>query len=492
MPARQLPDRPSLEQYKKQAKELLKAWNAGDPAAVARIREYHPLLSKASDADFQRPTLTLADAQFVIAREHGFESWPKFARHIEGATEQRPAERVWRAAAGAIVSGDVATLDGLLREHGEMLRASPPRSGWWGDYSQGDARSIIAKEHFFDSWDQFAVFREALKDPTSPVAQFEAAVEAVITGDIPTLERLLRRHPELIRARSMRTHHATLLHYVGANGVEGFRQLTPKNAVKVADVLLDAGADINAMADMYGGADTLGLVATSIHPITAGVQEELMEFLLSRGASVATASGGAKSSGVIVNACLTNGRPGAAEFMAKRGAPLDLEAAAGIGRVDLVKRFFTADGLLTGGATEQQMKDGFSWACEYGRTDVVDFLLQKGMDVGAKLRPHGQTGLHWAAYGGHTGTVRVLLQHHAPVDVKDDRFETTPLGWALYAWSGGREHWAGDGYYEIVEQLLRAGARVDDEWLKQDGHASPLTKRIDEDARMRAILAEAR
>jgi hypothetical protein len=288
----------------------------------------------------------------------------------------------------------------------------------------------------------------------------------------------------------MRTHHATLLHYVGANGVELFRQRTPKNAVKVADVLLDAGANINAMADMYGSADTLGLVATSIHPITAGVQEELMECLLSRGASVTTASGGAKSSGV-VNACLANGRPGAAEFMAKRGAPLDLEAAAGIGRLDLVKRLFSADGLLTGAATEEQMKDGFSWACEYGRTDVVAFLLQKDMDVGAKLRPHGQTGLHWAAYGGHAGTVRVLLQHHAPVDLKDERFETTPIGWALYAWSGNREHWAGDGYYEIVEQLLRAGASVDDEWL-QHGHASRLAKRIDEDPRMRAILAEAR
>jgi hypothetical protein len=112
--------------------------------------------------------------------------------------------------------------------------------------------------------------------------------------------------------------------------------------------------------------------------------------------------------------------------------------------------------------------------------------------VYAKLRPHGQTGLHWAAYGGHAGTVRVLLQHHAPVDVKDDRFETTPLSWALYAWSGGREHWAGEAYYEIVEQLLRAGARFDDEWLKQNGHASPTAKRIDEDARMRAILSETR
>ena len=145
------------------------------------------------------------------------------------------------------------------------------------------------REHHFESWGQFATHTEALKDGSSSTAQFEAAVDAVATGDISTLERVLRTNPDLIRTRSTCTHHAMLLHYVGANGVEGFRQRTPTNTVKVAQVLLDAGADVNAMADMYGGADTLGLAATSIHPITAGVQEELMAFLLSRGASIATA-----------------------------------------------------------------------------------------------------------------------------------------------------------------------------------------------------------
>jgi hypothetical protein len=81
------------------------------------------------------------------------------------------------------------------------------------------------------------------------------------------------------------------------------------------------------------------------------------------------------------------------------------------------------------------------------------------------------------------------LEHHAPVDVEDDTFDMTPMGWELFAWSGRRDHWAADGYYEIVEQLLRAGARVEGEWLRQDGNASRLARRIDEDVRMRAILA---
>jgi ankyrin repeat protein len=78
------------------------------------------------------------------------------------------------------------------------------------------------------------------------------------------------------------------------------------------------------------------------------------------------------------------------------------------------------------------MRDGFAWACQFGRTEVVDFLLQRGMQVDAKLR-HGETGLHRAAYGGHALIVRLLLDRGAPIDVKDDRYDGTPLDWALHA-----------------------------------------------------------
>ena len=81
MPQRQLPHRPNLEQYRKQAKELLHAAPLGEPSALARIRKHHP---RFHNLDLERPrAITLADAQLVIAREHGYESWPAFARHIE-------------------------------------------------------------------------------------------------------------------------------------------------------------------------------------------------------------------------------------------------------------------------------------------------------------------------------------------------------------------------------------------------------------------------
>ncbi len=147
-----------------------------------------------------------------------------------------------------------------------------------------DAQSVVARWHAFENWPKLANYIKALNRKGSFVLPFELAVEAVISGDLRTLKSLLAKNPELIRARSTREHHATLLHYVGANGVEGYRQRTPKNAVKVANTLLEAGAEVDADLD-YGpigrklyperiGSTTLGMVATSCHPAAAGVQKQ--------------------------------------------------------------------------------------------------------------------------------------------------------------------------------------------------------------------------
>jgi ankyrin repeat protein len=411
--------------------------------------------------------------QFVIAREHGSGSWPKFTKQIATLRGGNALSVVWKSAADAVVAGDVATLEGLLREYEPMFRTERPQSSWLGgltpDYSTGDARSIIVRNHFFESWNQFAAYAAALKDKTSPVAQFERAVDAIVAGNAASLQRSLREKPDLIRARSTRTHHSTLLHYVGANGVEGFRQRTPQNAVQIAEILLKAGAKVDAVADMYeGGCTTLGLVATSIHPEAAGVLHALIDVLLAHGARI-DARGSGRGHG-LVNCCLANGLDHAAEFLASRGAPLDLEGAAGLGRLDLVKPFFNPDGRLKETATMAQMRDGFMWACEYGRTDVVEYFLDHGIDVGELLpRPHGQTGQHWAAYSGHVNTVKALLKRRAPVDVKDNRFGAAPLGWALHGWGsheGGTS--TSDSYYEVVALLVAAGAPVEPEWLNRE------------------------
>jgi ankyrin repeat protein len=317
------------------------------------------------------------------------------------------------------------------------------------------------------------------------VSKFELAADAIISGDMAVLSKLLSENPELVHVCSTPEHRSTLLHYVSANGIEDFRQKTPKNIVDIASLLLNAGADVNAESEAYGGrSTTLGLTATSCHPEEAGVQIALMELLIDRGAIIDGPDGGSAVTG-----CLHNGRGEAAELLAKRGARLDLEGAAGVGRLDIVPNFFDDDGSLRPPATPNQMKNGFAWACEFGRTAVVDFLLQRGMEVGAKLPHNGQTGLHWAAYGGHANTVKLLLGLGASIDTRDESFDGTPLGWALYAWGNSPAMAKSRQYYDVVAQLVRAGAKLDFSWFeKDDDERRCVIQKLQSDSRMQAAL----
>jgi ankyrin repeat protein len=393
MDARELPAGPSVEQYRKQAKDLVKACKSGDPDALQRIKRYHPHAGKLSGSSHE---ITLADAQLGIAREHAFENWPKFAKHIE-----------------------------------------------------------------------------ALAGDNSPVSQFEEAADAIVAGDTATLTRLLRENPILIRERSTRMHRATLLHYVSANGFEDYRQKSPMNAVEIAKLLLQAGVEIDAVADTYGKSTTLGLAASSVHPKRAGVQIALLETLLKAGAAIDGIPGG---SNPLISA-LRNGRGDAAEFLAQRGAHLDLETAAGVGRFDLVNSFFDEHGNLKANATKAQMELGFVWACEYGRNEVVDFLLKKGIDLSAQANT-GLSGLHWAVVGGQLATIKLLLERGAPLETRNV-YGGTALGQAL--WSAMNGDPAID-YLPVIEALIDAGAKLEPgtlAWLAQQRGASSTKTRVE-------------
>lgn len=289
------------------------------------------------------------------------------------------------------------------------------------------------------------------------LSEFERAVEAVVKGDAERLREMLREDPELVHSRSARGHHATLLHYVSANGVEDVRQRTPPNVVEIATILLDAGAEVDAVADAYDKDTALALTATSIHPLRAGVLIPLLELLLERGAFIDGAPGG----GSIVNACLANGRKLASEYLARRGATLDLEGAAGVGRLKLVRSFFDADGSLGPDATRAQMESGFIWACEYGRAAVADFLLGRGVDPNT-YRQHKLTGLHWAAMSGDLDTVKAVLKHKPPLEARNV-WGGTPLASAVWA---ATEADADDparprgDWISVIEALLESGADV--------------------------------
>ena len=401
-----LPPRPNLERYKKLAKELIKACKSGDENAIGNWAEqWIPALARlvgwknthralarmgrwTNDVeDFARRSLlgsgpadrkcVLADAQFVIARSHGFESWPKFAKHLE-----------------------------------------------------------------------------ALARKSSSVSRFEAAADAIVSGNVATLKQLLREDTNLIHESSTREHGATLLHYVSANGVEGYRQKTPNNIVAITEMLLNAGAEIDATANVYGGGyTTLGLAATSVYPERAGVQEALLQTLLDHGAKLEQLSIAGNGQSIVI-ASLANGRPKAAAFLASRGARLGLVETAALGRLAIVKSFFQDDGSMKPNVHKEQLNEGFVYACGYGHYSVVEFLLTKGVDLAAQAG--GQTGLHWAVIGEHLDIVKLLLRHNAPLEVAN-MFGGTVLDQALWSAAHGGDP---DVYISILEVLVAAGAKV--------------------------------
>ena len=396
-----LPSRPDLEHYRRRAKDLAKASRSGAPGAVHEWAAHWV-------ADLAR---LAPDAPAPSASD----------------TDRR------------------------VRQIAEFAHVQLTRAGG----ALSEAQFIVARAHGFQSWPKLVQHLEQLSAEDTGVSAFERAADAIVRGDRATLERLLAADPGLARARSTREHNATLLHYVAANGVENYRQVTPPNIVDIARALLDAGADVNAEADVYGGgATTLALVVTSAHPRHMKVQDALADLLLDRGARMDDP----------VRSCLMNGCPEAAAHLVARGAPVNtMEEAAGLGRLDLLQDMWDRGGAVpTARVTEAEK--ALRMAAWYGRADVATFLLERGIGPEARDDKDGDTALHVASYNGHPELVRLLLRAGADVHAIDAVYRTPPIAWALHAWLAENRRTVSE-YREIVGLLLDAGAQVHPGWI---------------------------
>lgn len=289
-----------------------------------------------------------------------------------------------------------------------------------------DARLVVAHEYGFPTWFNLSKFAEEVAGD-GPAAKFERAVEVVVSGDVVTLKKMIRDDRNLVRARSSRFHRATLLHYIAANGVEGIRQKTPSNALQVARLLLDAGADPDALAMMYDNlCTTMSMLVSSAHPANAGLQADLAELLLDYGAQ--HRGPGSEWQSDIMTA-LAFGYASTAERLARRGAPADsLPTAAGLGRVEETSRL-----LLT--ADERSRHIALALAAQHGHAEVVKLLLDAGEDPN-RYCPDGfhshATPLHNAISSDRENVVKLLLDRGARTDIKDTIFDGTALDWAIY------------------------------------------------------------
>lgn len=176
-------------------------------------------------------------------------------------------------------SGDRAVVTHITCWHPKLVCRSADEI-MHSDFTLDDARQTIAREYGFVNWSDVEARGASPPDP-----DFELAVDTLLSGDVEKLRGLLSRDPSLVHRRSSFGHRSTLLHYVGSNGVETYRQRVPMNLAEVARFLIDAGADVNATANMYGGGSTAySLLVTSDHPAKAGVTGDVLKVLVDAGA----------------------------------------------------------------------------------------------------------------------------------------------------------------------------------------------------------------
>ena len=413
-----LAPRPDVEQYRKRAKSLVAAAGSDNPDAV-----------KQWATDWLTALTRLLDVEITSFVQGSFD------RAIDRLT------------------AEVAARKRKAQHEGE-------------EFSLADAQHLIAQAHSYENWASFVAEIEALRT-VSRTSAFERAADAVVNGDLVTLDELLAKNPDLVREHSSRTHHATLLHYVAANGVEDFRQKTPPNAVAVAERLLAAGADVDALADTYGKdlyQTTMNLLVSSTHPAEAGLQSTLVELLLDHGAAI----DGLENNGSPILTALAFGYRDAADTLVRRGAAINhVVIAAAVGRLDLVRQWVVdantlakEHGPYVGPSwvhipddTKGQIEMALTWACKFGRGEVAMYLLDVG--VSAMSRDQDFTALHLASARGLFDVMDALIAKGAELEARNT-WGGTVLDSTV--WFAVNAPAPGVDYPQVIERLLAAGA----------------------------------
>lgn len=269
-------------------------------------------------------------------------------------------------------------------------------------------------------------------------AKFHPAIRAIKSGDLEGLRALLNQDPFLATARSSRSH-PTLLQCLALDAVN------VPNKVEMAQLLIDAGADINGALGAAACIDNV----------------EITALLLNSGAAI----NGVGSWSPLEEALYWNNRR-VIDLLLERGASVhNLRTAAALGRMDLMKSLFNDDGSLKpeagkidwpfgeleksnlncGIKDELETKlsqwsndrqdiidNAFVYACMHNQVDAAKFLLGQGAQINA-IPPgfdYSGTGLHYAALNGHRSMVDFLIERGADVNTKDTKVSSTPAGWA--------------------------------------------------------------
>ena len=495
---RTLPARPNLEQQKKLARELLRAHDAGDAEAVARIRDALP----------DKTRIGLTDAQFVLAREYGFTNWRELKQHIEERSiEALPPDERFRK---GVRDRDAKAVRDVLQRHAEARAViNEPIFGF-------DSPAIVAAN---DSAELVAVLLEFGADPNRRSdwwaggfhalygAKGAAAELLLAAGAVPDacaaaaldrpdlLARLLAEDPTRVHER----------------GGDGQTPLHFARSREIADMLLAAGADINARDVDHRSSPAEWMIGDG----AGSARWELAKYLVDRGADadiflVAALGDAGRAQGLLAaDPSLLQLRTGRGRYGEQKpssfhiyqwtiGANLTpLHAAAHFGQHETLRvmETFASDtqrlllachrgerdearaivsaepGLVASlGPDDRRALTDEAWSAN---TPAVEIMLELGFDPSASGGPgHGATALHCAAWEGSVGCVSAILRYpsgRALINSREALYSGTPLSWCCHgSVNCGRP---GADHAEVARVLIAAGAAIDagtGEWTCSD------------------------
>jgi len=454
VPTRQLPKQPSLEQLRKQAKDLLGQYRAGNPATVAEVERFE-----------RRPdptTFALNDAQRVLARSYGYESWPKLKAFVDGVNVKRLAE--------AVQAGDAAKVRILLSARPELIHM---------DMAGNDEHRVLHYAVLRRDTAMVKLLMEAGADARKGIfphrdatSVFAIAKDREYSEIVATIEE-----EERLRREEMSCPNATI-----SPAQERIHQAIAMGENAVAISLLDADRSLIQACDREGG--------TPLHVAAQAGNEELVTWLLKRQAPVRKAdmNGLTALDRAALAAHPRNEHakwfPTIAQLLIETGAEVTLRGAVALADAERVRELvgrnpealreihWTRGGLL-------------SLAVNHGQTKIVRLLLDLGVDVDERVMlheleeptPSWGTPLWYAALAGQRDIVELLLDCGADPDAN-----VYASGWPL------RNAWGHKD--ESVKRLLLARGAKPRPYMIAEAHDVGEARRLLEADRSEELARE--
>lgn len=265
MPTKPLSPDADLRHLKHQAKDLLTGFRAQTPAALQRVREFHPRHTGLTDGALQHVTFTLSDAYVTLAREYGYASWPRLKTVVaerSGTTEplihnDRIGDPVFLQALDFLDEGQTDALAQHLRAHPDLV---DQRVRFEGDnyFTNPTLLEFVAENPI-----RQGVLPRNIVDVARVILDAGASRDATILND--TLE--LVASGRIARESGVQTPLIAVLCQSGADPNSAMLAALGHREVAAAEALIAQGAAVDLpVAAALGRADQVQAMSLSASP----------------------------------------------------------------------------------------------------------------------------------------------------------------------------------------------------------------------------------